>query len=58
MTIVINEFEVVTEEKPMKPDGNTPTDASKQSHSPAVTPYTIQCIIRQHKERFARVRAH
>lgn len=58
MTIVINEFEVVAEDKSAQPDAKTPPKTSGQPSASGVTPYAIQCIIRWHKEHYARVRAH
>jgi hypothetical protein len=57
MPVVINEFEVVAEPQPKKTaDDKAPTGQSSASTA-APTPHDIECIVRHHKERLARVRA-
>jgi hypothetical protein len=56
MAVVINDFEVVAE-----PPAAAPSGADSPSESPAAaapTPQEIEQIMRRHRERCARVRAH
>lgn len=61
MTVVINEFEVVSEPPPKKSAEGEPPASSSGTSTPAQaasTPHDIRQILRYHTDRFARVRAH
>jgi len=57
MPIIINEFEVITT-SPLQNQAMAPTSSASKPALPGPTPYDVARIIRQQKERCARVRAH
>ena len=57
MPVVINEFEVVAEPQPKKQTDDKASAGQSAGATRAPTPHDIECIVRHHKERLARVRA-
>lgn len=62
MTVVINEFEVVTERQSdlAKTDAaaRQPADSTSSEQATASTPRDMERVLRRQQQRLARVRAH
>ena len=56
MAVIINEFEILTQAP--SPSTDTAAPPAPTSQQPALEPLDIERILRWHRERLARVRAH
>ena len=58
MPVVINDFEVVTEQPPRSDRAATGGETPSAEQARGATPHEIESILRREQERLARVQAH
>jgi hypothetical protein len=58
MPVVINDFEVVTEQAPHSERAATGGETPSTEQARGATPHEIELILQREKERLARVQAH